>query len=192
MKIIDKNLIFSGVIKNRKETKKIVLHHSAGSGSVEAVHEMHKDNGYVGIGYHFYIDKAGDIYKGRAIGKIGAHAKGQNEDSIGICLEGNFEIEEPSVMQMEALLWLISYIEKIYGKLEIKKHSELGATLCPGKNFDLDGYKSVGEVVDGLILMGVVSEENRYNWEAFLSGSATPKADYIKTIIGRLYDKCKN
>ena len=41
-----------------------------------------------GPGYHFYIRKNGDIKTTRPIEKIGAHARGHNAQSIGICYEG--------------------------------------------------------------------------------------------------------
>lgn len=41
-----------------------------------------------GPGYHFYIRKNGDIKTTRPLEKIGAHARGHNAGSIGICYEG--------------------------------------------------------------------------------------------------------
>ena len=46
---------------------------------------MHRRRGFNGIGYHFYIRKNGDIKTTRPIERIGAHAKGFNRTSIGIC-----------------------------------------------------------------------------------------------------------
>lgn len=40
------------------------------------------------IGYHYVIDRAGYVETGRHLDEIGAHAKGYNQKSIGICLVG--------------------------------------------------------------------------------------------------------
>ena len=42
-------------------------------------------------GYHFYIRKNGSIKTTREIERIGAHAKGHNLNSIGICYEGGLD-----------------------------------------------------------------------------------------------------
>ena len=46
----------------------------------------HRRRGFNGTGYHFYIRKNGDIKSTRPIEKIGAHVRGFNSESIGICL----------------------------------------------------------------------------------------------------------
>lgn len=51
----------------------------------------HRRRGFNGIGYHFYIRKNGDIKTTRPIERIGAHAKGFNRTSIGICYEGGLD-----------------------------------------------------------------------------------------------------
>lgn len=40
------------------------------------------------IGYHFYIEKSGEIHKGRPLNRNGAHVRGHNSGTIGICCEG--------------------------------------------------------------------------------------------------------
>lgn len=64
-----------------------------------------------GIGYHFLVRKDGTIYQGRPEDTIGAHAKGANHDSIGICAEGDFMKEEMNPLQLNALIDLVSYIK---------------------------------------------------------------------------------
>ena len=51
----------------------------------------HRRRGFNGTGYHFYIRKNGDIKSTRPIEKVGAHAKGFNRESIGICYEGGLD-----------------------------------------------------------------------------------------------------
>lgn len=45
------------------------------------------------IGYHFVIDLTGEVYTGRGVGEVGAHAQNFNAHSIGICLVGGAELE---------------------------------------------------------------------------------------------------
>ena len=48
----------------------------------------HRRRGFNGTGYHFYIRKNGDIKSTRPLERIGAHTRGFNKESIGICYEG--------------------------------------------------------------------------------------------------------
>ena len=43
------------------------------------------------IGYHFYIRKSGRVEETRPLQRMGAHAKGYNAHSIGICYEGGLD-----------------------------------------------------------------------------------------------------
>ena len=51
----------------------------------------HRRRGFNGVGYHFYIRKNGDIKSTRPLERIGAHARGFNSESIGICYEGGLD-----------------------------------------------------------------------------------------------------
>lgn len=52
---------------------------------------MHRRRGFNGTGYHFYIRKDGTTLPTRPIERIGAHVKGFNDGSIGICYEGGLD-----------------------------------------------------------------------------------------------------
>tara|TARA_X000000950_G_C13786882_1_gene607646 strand:+ start:677 stop:1093 length:417 start_codon:yes stop_codon:yes gene_type:complete len=45
-------------------------------------------NGWSDVGYHFVIRRDGSVEEGRDITRIGAHVKGFNNHSIGICWVG--------------------------------------------------------------------------------------------------------
>jgi len=51
----------------------------------------HLRRGFSEAGYHFYIRKNGDIKTLRPLEKAGAHARGYNAHSIGICYEGGLD-----------------------------------------------------------------------------------------------------
>ena len=45
------------------------------------------------IGYHYYLTRDGTVHTGRAVEQPGAHCKGHNRHSIGICYEGGLDAE---------------------------------------------------------------------------------------------------
>lgn len=56
---------------------------------VAEIREWHvRDNGWTDIGYHYVIRRSGAVESGRAETQQGAHTKGYNMHSLGICLVG--------------------------------------------------------------------------------------------------------
>ena len=135
MNITNTNLSFISLTK-RKSTRRIILHHAAAKTcNAATIHRWHKDRGWSGIGYHFLVRKNGRVERGRPENMVGAHASGSNSDSIGICFEGNFMTETMKPEQLKAGQELVSYLKKKYGVTKVQKHSDVGSTSCPGKNF---------------------------------------------------------
>ncbi len=144
MEIIETGLVFSN-LKRRSSTSMVVLHHSASRDVPAAeIHAWHLAKGWAGIGYHFVIRKNGSIERGRPLEMIGAHAGPDvNGHSIGICLAGDFMKEVPDAAQIELLINLLAWLNKIYSVsnpqgLEVKLHREVGATACPGDMFPVE------------------------------------------------------
>ncbi len=73
----------------------IIIHCSATRSNVRLepadLTKMHRRRGFNGCGYHFYIRRTGEICDMRPVERIGAHCKGHNEGSIGICYEGGLD-----------------------------------------------------------------------------------------------------
>ena len=59
--------------------------------TVHALETSHQKRGFNGIGYHYYIRQSGEVINTRPLSRIGAHAKGYNRYSIGICYEGGLD-----------------------------------------------------------------------------------------------------
>tara|TARA_R110000772_G_scaffold156700_1_gene267886 strand:+ start:3607 stop:4050 length:444 start_codon:yes stop_codon:yes gene_type:complete len=59
--------------------------------SFEDCRAYHISKGWSDIGYHFYIEKSGTIHKGRPLNCNGAHVRGFNNGTIGICTEGGLD-----------------------------------------------------------------------------------------------------
>ena len=120
-----------------RQISKIVVHHTASPQKTttwEMVDKWHKDKGWSGIGYHYLILGDGLITKGREESRIGAHLQGQNKYSIGICLAGNFETEQPTPNQLISLETLVLDLLERFPNAELTWHRREAATLCPGKN----------------------------------------------------------
>ena len=147
---------------------KFVVHHTAENLKKErnrtpaelmrAIYYYHTiTKGWGDIGYNFVIDRAGNVYEGRAGYErnqripVGAHVMYRNIGTVGIALMGNFQEEEPTDAQLDVLSLLISDLSqqigsdplgktKFWGKTtpNILGHQELAAlghgTACPGKN----------------------------------------------------------
>jgi len=139
VKIYDVGLKFKRALQKRATTEFIILHHAAASeASVTTIHNWHLQRGWTGIGYNFYVRKDGSIYRGRPEDTIGAHTEGYNSRSIGICAEGNFEVETMPDVQKRAIIELLRELGKRYPNAQIKRHKDFAATACPGKNYPLN------------------------------------------------------
>lgn len=55
---------------------------------VSDIDRIHREKGWNGVGYHWFIRRDGTLQPGRSESVIGAHVYGHNNDSIGICLAG--------------------------------------------------------------------------------------------------------
>ena len=76
----------------------IIIHCSATpegkSLSAEACRQDHiLHRGFRDMGYHFYITRDGEIHRGRALEKVGAHCRNHNSHSIGVCYEGGLDAD---------------------------------------------------------------------------------------------------
>ena len=116
----------------------IVVHCTATQGnrtlSPEALDLMHRRRGFNGVGYHFYIRKNGSIKTTREIERIGAHAKGHNLNSIGICYEGGLDChgrpaDTRTEWQKHSLRVLILALLKDYPNCRICGHRDLSPDL---------------------------------------------------------------
>ena len=130
-----------------RSVKEIIIHCSATREGqdipVETIKDWHLARGFNDIGYHFYIDLNGVIYKGRDIDKIGAHCKGRNRNSIGICYCGGVEADGKTPKdtrtqeQKESLLHVLKTIKAMYPESMIYSHNEFANKACP--SFDATG-----------------------------------------------------
>lgn len=125
-------------IPNLDTPKYIIIHHGGGTFNFDQVNKHHTDKwGFIsslgyGIGYQYWISYTGRIYQGRRDTETGAHTIGYNRNSIGICLQGNMDIDEPTPAQLEALAKLVKQKKGEYNITTIHGHRNFSATSCPG------------------------------------------------------------
>lgn len=119
----------------------IVVHHTASprSTTLDDVRRWHVErNGWEAIGYHFFIDASGSVYRCRRIDQVGAHCRDHNTTTIGICVAGDNtnRNERWSATQIEALTKLVRALRMTLGPVNVVRHRDLVATLCPGLDDD--------------------------------------------------------
>ena len=138
-----------------RKIKGIIIHCAATKPTMnigaKEINDWHLQRGWSGIGYHFVIKRNGDLETGRDLLKDGAHCKGNNKDTIGVCLvgginhqgqpENNFTKEQWSTL--ETLITDLSWEDFMIGGFYIKGHNEFSSKACP--SFDVQEWlKSVG------------------------------------------------
>jgi hypothetical protein len=113
---------------------------SSAGDKVSEIKRWHvQDNGWSDIGYHFIIDRSGIVVKGRPLDKAGAHVRGRNSHSVGICLIGGFGGSENDKFtdnftpeQATALRNLIDRLKRDYPTIKVVSgHNQYAAKACP-------------------------------------------------------------
>ena len=126
----------------------LIIHHSASSRdktTLTDINNWHTARGFPVskfgsyIGYHYVVLADGQMIQMRREDEIGAHAKegGMNFKSLGICLTGNFEEEEPTIAQLNSLHNFLAQKVREYSipMDKVIAHKEIPfATACCGKN----------------------------------------------------------
>lgn len=128
--------------------KKIIVHHSASTiagDQFTLINSWHKERNFplgshgLYVGYHYVIEKSGEIKQAREEEEEGAHAVGQNRQSIGICLAGNFDVERPTKAQEYSLCWLLGdiFARRPIKMSEIWPHRAFANKSCFGYNLPM-------------------------------------------------------
>jgi N-acetyl-anhydromuramyl-L-alanine amidase AmpD len=114
----------------------ITIHHTAGSKSdnMENIAKFHvEQRGYPEIAYHIAINEDGDIHFLNEISERTYHDSGQNTNSIGIVLVGNYEEYEPSDDMIESVKLITDALCQTIKIRGIRAHRDTSPTLCCGK-----------------------------------------------------------
>ena len=116
-----------------RKIDKVIIHCSATPDgrdyTVADIDRWHRERGFDGIGYHYVVYRDGSIHAGRDVAKMGAHCKGQNANSIGICYVGGLDAngkakDTRTEAQKRALRVLVAKLVKEYPIKEILGHRD--------------------------------------------------------------------
>ena len=134
----------------------IAVHHSAsliGTLTWDRIRSIHvSERGFRDVGYHFGVwrDRSSGefvVRLGRDTADTGAHVRGHNADTIGVCFEGNFEVQQMQPRQRDVGAELVANLCKQYGLTEASviphRSFDGAATLCPGQWFPIHSLRGM-------------------------------------------------
>ena len=144
----------------------LVIHHTASpiSTSWQQVDAWHKARGFpistkgYYIGYHYLIGED-FVLQARKETEMGSHTLGgYNYKSIGVCVTGNFEHDQPNEFQQRHLNDLLLSLMKRYDIPDEKVlgHRDVWATACPGKNL-LPYIRNISDL--GMAIENITKEQ---------------------------------
>lgn len=132
--------------KKREKTDYLVVHCAATPASmdigVEDIRRWHRQKGWLDVGYHYVIRRDGTVEEGRHVDTQGAHVRGENHRSVGVCMVGGVSADSKrkatnnfTVEQFESLRALLGKLRDMYPDAEIVGHRDLdGRKACPSFN----------------------------------------------------------
>ncbi len=122
-----------------RDVNLVVIHCSATKEGIDydvkTIRKWHMDQrGFRDIGYHFLVHLDGRIERGRPWDQPGAHAKGYNNNSIGICYAGGLDYRSKpkdtrTVAQIHSLRAAVEIIKAMYPLIEVVGHRDLSVDL---------------------------------------------------------------
>lgn len=100
------------------------------------IDRWHKQRGWSGIGYHWVIKRDGTIEDGRPVNKVGAHVKGYNTGSLGLCMVGGVNNDGDADnnftdKQWHSLELMARGIKAMIPHITIHGHNEYANKACP-------------------------------------------------------------
>ena len=131
-----------------RDIKKIIVHCSATPEgrdvSTTEIKRWHtEERGWSDIGYHWVIELDGSRHLGRPEEISGAHCRGHNSDSIGICYVGGTDVDrDPKDTRTEEqkaeMINLLSELLDKYPDSVIYGHRDFADKACP--SFDVQQW----------------------------------------------------
>ena len=137
---------------SKRRITKLIFHHFGPTPppktNVASIRQIHIDRGWADIGYHGIIMPDGEFQIGRDIDRMGAHAKGSNQGSIGIMfvagIRRGHDYTTPSRYQLTSARLITEEQRRYFPDVVLLGHRDVAATLCPG--FDIHHWYQTNEV----------------------------------------------
>ena len=134
-------LAVSTLKKSSRHINEIIIHCTATpegkNYTVDDIRRWHRNQGWSDIGYHYVIYRDGSVHVGRDVNIAGAHCRGHNSSSIGVCYVGGTDSNQVpkdtrTLNQKAALLNLLSDLREMYPKARIVSHHDYDrGKACP-------------------------------------------------------------
>jgi N-acetylmuramoyl-L-alanine amidase len=121
-----------------RDIKYIIIHCSDSPDDrdvdVNEIRKWHVENNkWKDVGYHYVIKRDGEVQSGRPEEEVGAHCKGYNNNSIGVCLVGRRSFDPRQFWSLKALCF---DLRVKYPQASIKGHRDFtDQKTCP--NFEV-------------------------------------------------------
>lgn len=133
----------------KRRVDRIFIHCSAseneslvGATLVDEIRRWHLERGWSDVGYHFLIDKDGELMSGRDILKSPAAQRGHNTGTIAIMVHGLRHFSRPSLNMLKEFCTQIN--EAYSGRISYHGHCEVSNKSCPVFDYksllDLDRF----------------------------------------------------
>lgn len=129
----------------------VVLHHTwsptaaqyRGQSTWDAIRRYHVEtNKWSDIGYHFGIGPDLSLWRLRPVEKVGAHVLGRNAHTIGLCVLGNYDAEDPAPVLPFAATVAADILRHYHlGPAAIRFHREFQNKSCPGTRIVLADFR---------------------------------------------------
>lgn len=197
----------NGDYSNHPYFDKLTLHHAAccgaeniqeGMEAVRNIQDFHiNGRGWTDIGYHFLVDRAGNIYQGRPETVLGAHVGGANTGNIGVCLLGCYHPPEANCDQImtltsrDSIVKLFAWISQTYGQdpnVLLGHRDYYGTTSCPGDNVwpYLSGIRS--DIIEMQETIEIIFQFTAYPNPFFVTQTFQYKLNTSTSMSVQIYD----
>ena len=126
-----------------RKIDKIIIHCAATPEGrdvkMETIRKWHLKRGWSDIGYHYVIELDGTVVPARPLERVGAHCRGKNTGSIGVCYVGGVDADmKPkdtrTKEQKDAMQSLLFDLTDNFAGATIHGHNEFSSKACPSFN----------------------------------------------------------
>ncbi|MEA3419119.1 MAG: N-acetylmuramoyl-L-alanine amidase [Campylobacterota bacterium] len=177
--------------KPSRRVRRVFVHCSASDypehDNIETIRKWHLSRGFSEIGYHYFIQKDGQLSKGRSIEKTPAAQRGHNIGTIAICLHG-LKKENFTESQFDTLCQLSLQIDRSYnGDISFHGHCEVAPRACPVFDYqsvlELDRYGSLGLENSGMKHLKTIEGMTAEKLPDLRQGSRGPAVELLQELL---------